>query len=141
MIKKIYSKVDPSVLLHIIYKNDMGSEGIKEIKHHVITEQVHFLQVIGFEMPAGSIVKPHRHNIQERKTDQTHEALFVFRGSIELSIYDLDNSLVEKHVLKEGDCYVLINGGHNIKTLEPSRLFEFKNGPYNGSEKDKTEIN
>ena len=56
------------------------------------------------------------------------------------TIYDIDKSLVEKTILNEGDCYMIVNGGHCIKTLSDAQLFEFKNGPYYGPEKDKTEI-
>ena len=140
MINKIYSKINPSVLLHVIYKNESELESVKETKRHVISEPDHFLQAMMLEMPEGSSSKPHMHNNHVKQTDQTHEALLVLKGAIELSIYDIDKSLVEKTILNEGDCYMIVNGGHCIKTLSDAQLFEFKNGPYYGPEKDKTEI-
>lgn len=137
MIRKIYSKKDPKLLLHIIYTYNPASK-ITEKKVYEISEPEHFLQAIHIEAPENTCIKPHFHNKQNRLTEASHEGLLVFRGSIELSIFDIDNSLVEKITLKEGDCYILVNGGHSIRTLEPSKLFEFKNGPFIGSDNERT---
>ncbi len=136
----IYSKIDPAVLLHIIHRHEENKDPIALTRKEALSNSEHYLQAMYLEIPAETIVKPHKHNAQERHTHQTHEGLLVFRGSIELSIYDMDNSFVEKHILQEGDFYMIINGGHSIKTLAPSQLFEFKNGPYYGPEKDKSDI-
>ncbi len=141
MINKIYSKVNPSVLLHVIYTHEKSNEKTSVKKVYNLTEDEHNLQAMVFQMPAGTKSSPHKHNPQERKTSQTHEALLLLEGSVELSIYDIDHSFVDKVVLNEGDCYVIINGGHNINALTDVTFFEFKNGPYYGSEKDKTNIN
>lgn len=141
MIKKIYSKLEPSLLLNIIHVNEPSQGKIEKIERSGITEPGHFLQAMSFKLPADTEVKAHKHNPQERETSQTHEACLVLDGSIELSVYDKDNSLVEKTILNGGDCAVLINGGHSIKALAETTLFEFKNGPYNGPEKDKTSLN
>lgn len=140
MIQKIYSKKDPKVLLHVIHTHGRESNP-PFMKKEPITDMDHYLQAMYLELPAETNVKPHKHNAQERLTKQTHEGLLVFEGSIELSIYDIDDSFVDKHILHKGDFYVIINGGHSIKTLTPVQLFEFKNGPYYGPEKDKTSIN
>ena len=141
MIKKVYSKSNPSLLLNLIYVSEPSQGKTEKIERSGITEPGHFLQAMSFKLPADTEVKPHKHNPQERETSQTHEACLVLEGAIELSVYDTDNSIVEKTVLNGGDCTILINGGHSIKTLTESKLFEFKNGPYNGPEKDKTPIN
>jgi len=138
MIRKIYSKIDHSMLLHVVYVHEADKEDIEKKINQAVSEPEHFLQVAAFKMPLDATVKPHAHNPQKRQTDATHEALLVFKGSIELSVYDTDKRLVETLVLNEGDCYVILNGGHGIKALTPARLFEFKNGPYNGPEKDRT---
>jgi len=138
MIKKIYSKINPELVLSIMHLHEASSEAITTTKRTEITDPSCFLQAGFFEIPANTDFKAHNHNPQERKTDKTHEALLIFKGSAEISVYDTDNSFVEKVKLKEGDCSVIINGGHSIKTLEQSQVFEFKNGPYYGPEKDKT---
>ncbi len=141
MIHKIYSRIDPSILLHIIFKKETSLDDFSNVKREEISEPDQCLQAMFLNVPAQTQVKPHTHNSHERHTYQTHEGLLVFKGSIELSIYDIDNSFVEKHVLHEGDFYMIVNGGHSMKTLTPAHLFEFKNGPYYGPEKDKKAIN
>lgn len=141
MLRKIYSKRDPSILLHIIHTYEPHEGPITSIKKQPIADAEHFLQALSFELPAETVIKAHGHNLQQRKTTHTHEALVVFKGSIELSIYDIDKSLLEKQVLKPGDCYMIVNGGHSLRALVPSTVFEFKNGPYTGPENDKTYFN
>lgn len=140
MIKKIYSKLNPSVLLHIVHMDHLSSDSLSATKRNEISEPKNFLQAMFFEMPQNTEVKAHKHNPQERVTGQTHEACLIFKGSVELSVYDIDKSLVETLALKEGDCSILVNGGHSMKTLTSAQIFEFKNGPYNGSEMDRTYI-
>lgn len=141
MIRKIYSKVDPAKLLHVVYTHEKDNSANGETKRHAISDVDHFLQAMVMQLPANTEVKPHAHNSQMRESTTTHEALVLLEGSVELSIFDIDKSLVEKIVLKEGDCYMIVNGGHSIKTLTAVRFIEFKNGPYTGSEKDKTYFN
>lgn len=124
----------------MIHRQDAKAEKITEVKKQPIADAHHSLQAMYFEMPVGSEGKPHKHNAHKRTTTQTHEALVILKGSIELSIYDIDHSFVEKHILHEGDCYLLINGGHNIKILSDAQFFEFKNGPYYGPERDRTNL-
>lgn len=139
-IKKIYSKVDPSVLLHVVYKHSK-KERVESKKFSEISHQDHFLQAIAVDMPANIVVKPHAHNLQKRESSTTHEALVLLSGSVELSVFDIDKSLVEKMNLDSGDCYMIVNGGHSIRTLTDAQFIEFKNGPYTGPEKDKTYFN
>ena len=134
----IYSKVNPQKLLHLIFK--FNQKSIDKIERNEITPATTFLQGMCFEIPEETYFKAHKHNMQERATTQTHEAFLIFKGAIELSIFDTDNTLLEKATLREGDCSIILSGGHSFKTLEPTILYEFKNGPYYGPEKDKTYI-
>lgn len=135
---QIYSKKEPSRLLHLIFRFNQGN--IDKLVRNEVTPSSTFLQAMCFEIPKDMYFKAHKHNLQERQTAQTHEAFFIFRGAIELSIFDIDNALLEKTILREGDCSVIIDGAHSFKALEPTVLYEFKNGPYYGPEKDKTYI-
>ena len=52
--------------------------------------------------------------------------------------YDLDDTIIEKPILKPGDCSVTLGGGHTYKILEHGTLvYEYKTGPYKGQELDK----
>ena len=124
--------------MHIIYTRDASLQISEKTAYAPITDPNYFLQAMSIDLPSETEVKAHKHNPQERDTTHTHEATFIFKGKVALSIYDTDNTFVEKVILKEGDCSIIINGGHSFKTLEPTSLFEFKNGPYFGPEKDRT---
>lgn len=137
MIEKVYSKISPDILLNIVYTNE-NIEATNTINRVEITEQENTLQAMHYEIPKDTTIKPHKHNDQERKTDKTNEGFVIFKGSVELSIFDLDNTLIKKIKLKEGDSSIILAGGHSIRTLVPTSLFEFKNGPYYGPEKDRT---
>lgn len=96
------------------------------------------LQVSGRCFAAGTSVAPHRHNLLERTTTSTAESWVVFSGRIECNLYDLDGEKLLTRTLASGDCVVLFNGGHSLRVLDNNtRMFEFKNGPYLGSKKDK----
>lgn len=140
MIKRVYSKIDNKVILNIIYKLESESADASNVKRTEISDQNHAIQAMKFEIPADTEIKAHKHNPQNRVTESTHEAALIFNGSVEISIFDIDNSFVEKTILGPGDCSIIINGGHSFRFLEKTTLFEFKNGPYNGPEKDKTFI-
>ena len=52
--------------------------------------------------------------------------------------YDLNDKIVKKILLNDGDCVIIYSGGHSLSILEDDTiLYEFKNGPYYGPEKDK----
>jgi hypothetical protein len=56
-------------------------------------------------------------------------------------IFDLNQKIIKKTILKKGDCLILFRGGHGFKNLNKnSMLYEIKSGPYFGKEKDSREI-
>ena len=133
--KELYSKVKPGTLLHIIHKDE---EEVKGRRCLISPEQ--FLQLAVCDgLPKGhSFTGPHRHLPQQRSLDKTQEAWVIIRGSVEVAMYDLDDSLLEKDILRPGDCYTYLEGGHGFTLLEENtRFYEIKNGPYNGQSKDK----
>lgn len=132
---EIYSRKEKEKLIHIVFKfNDGISE---EVVRNEITPTNTFLQAMCFQIPANQEFKAHKHNRIERSSNITHEAFLILKGSIELSIFDVDNTFLDKFILREGDCSIIIEGGHSFKSLEDTILYEFKNGPYFGREKDK----
>lgn len=137
--EKIYSKVKPEKLLHIIWNQKDGDEG----KMNYITSEEESLQaaVCIFPPKEHTFGGPHRHLSQRRETNNTQEAFVILKGEIEASLYDFDDKLIKKEILKAGDLYIYLGGGHGFKVLTPDTLFyEFKNGPYTGKDNDKTFI-
>jgi len=99
------------------------------------------LQVSGRCLEAGVEVPAHRHNPIVRETKSTMESWIIFSGSVECDIYDLDDCKLDSKVLHGGDCLVLFRGGHSLRVIEDRTImFEFKNGPYLGSDRDKENI-
>jgi hypothetical protein len=67
--------------------------------------------------------------------------IFVRKGSIEATIYDLDGVFVTKLNVIAGDVLILLSCGHGyIVTEDETEVLEVKNGPYMGAEIDRTRI-
>ncbi len=83
-------------------------------------------------------LKRHIHNAFDRISSRTCEVLYVIKGVIEVSIYSLDENLVEKRIVGQGELLVLLECGHGYRILaEDTTVLEVKNGPYAGAEKDR----
>jgi|TARA_R100000008_G_C3582573_1_gene169621 hypothetical protein len=130
---KIYSKVDPSILLASVLRG----EELTDYRADLSPEE-EYLQVSGRKLNKGIKVKAHKHLPIERTTDITQESWVVVSGMVQGTFYDLDDSFIYQTALRSGDCAVLFKGGHSLEALEDETLFyEFKNGPYYGFESDK----
>jgi len=133
---KIYSKVDPNVLLLIINR----AEDITE-KRTDLSPSEEYLQVSTKKLTLGTSFAPHKHNFLKRVTEITQEAWVFLSGAVEAKFWDIDNSLIHEAILKSGDCAIVYRAGHSFKVLEDNtKLYEVKTGPYYGVEKDKTFI-
>jgi len=132
--KEILSKVDMKPVAVLYAFADMNEEGESR------TEPAVLMQVAAKVIPAEKIFAAHAHLPCERATVGTQEAWVVIRGLVEVDIYDIDDYPLECLGLRSGDCLLLLRGGHAMRTLVPTTLYEFKTGPYNGKEKDKRMI-
>lgn len=133
MSHKVYSKVDPSVLLLSITRG-------KDIHHERedISPETEPLQVSCKKIKKGANFKPHKHNVLERHTTLTQESWVFIKGRVEASFYDINDEIILVTELEAGDCAVVFRAGHSFKVLEDDTiLYEFKNGPYYGVEADK----
>tara|TARA_R100001377_G_scaffold6419_2_gene3480 strand:+ start:840 stop:1256 length:417 start_codon:yes stop_codon:yes gene_type:complete len=135
--RKIYSKVEPSKLLHIIVK----SNDIKPGRTEVVSEE-HFIQCALLNMENGKTFQPHKH-IWKPGEEQciAQESWVVIKGSVKVIMYDLDDSIIEESILEAGDASFTLEGGHTYEILEDGTLvYEYKTGPYKGQELDKVFI-
>lgn len=134
MPQNIYSKIEPTVLLLSINRN----EEICDNRTDVCPEDK-FLQISTKILKKDTKFKPHKHNILNRSIDNTHECWIVMSGCIKATFYDLNNEQIHETLLKSGDCAVVYNAGHSFEVVEDNtKLYEVKNGPYYGQAKDKT---
>lgn len=130
------SKIDPSITLLAINRFEEISDDRKDI-----CDKEKYLQISAKRLKQGDCFRPHKHLNLIRETYITQEAWIILSGSVRASFYDLDNSLIEDIILKSGDCAVVFQAGHSFEVLEENTvLYEVKNGPYFGQERDKTFI-
>jgi len=130
--RKIFSKIEPNVLLHIVNKSDEIGE------RQDMCPPDEFIQMACFELNNGKTFKPHKHIFKHVKHDITQESWIVVRGSVRAILYDLDDTILEKIDLMQGDCSITFCGGHNYLCLEDGTLvYEAKTGPYLGIAQDK----
>lgn len=136
--KKIYSKVEPNLVLHIIYRlEDFDNiDGFRE----EIVEPDNFIQCAALNMSEGKTFKPHKHIVKE-VTDYdrvAQESWVVLEGSVRCTFYDVDDTIIAEPILMRGDASFTLHGGHTYTILEDdSRILEFKTGKYTGQENDK----
>ena len=132
--EKLYSKVNPDKLLHLIYRKDDVAPGRKDI----ISEE-HFIQCSALNLEKNKTFKPHKHIWKERTRNViAQESWIVIQGSVKCTFYDLDDTILTEPILYPGDASFTLEGGHNYLILEDNTLvYEYKTGPYEGQALDK----
>lgn len=132
--EKIFSKVDPAILLHIVYrKNDMQKGRFD------IVDPDNFIQCSALNLDEGKTFKPHRHIWKKRNESIiAQESWIVIQGKVKCIFYDIDNKVISEKILESGDCSFTLEGGHNYLILENDTLvYEYKTGKYEGQKLDK----
>lgn len=133
---KIYSKLYPHILLHIIQK----AEDIDHKRTDVVPPN-EFIQTACFTMPIGKTFRPHKHIEITRYSNITQESWICIKGKVKAILYDIDDTVIHEEVLGAGDCSVTLRGGHNYESMEEGTLvYEYKIGPYTGLHNDKVFI-
>ena len=133
----IYSKIEPTRVLHIINrKRDINTGRVD------IVEPDQFIQCASIRQPNAVTFKPHRHILQTRAGAYIpQESWVVITGLVQVTLYDIDDTILHTDVLEPGDVSITLEGGHNYFFMaEDSIVYEFKTGPYRGQENDKTFI-
>ena len=136
--EKIYSKIQPDLLLHVIFKfSDFNQSRVEILEPH------NFLQSLAMRCNEGETFRSHKHIEKTviRSHEKTQEAIVVIRGVIECKLFDIDDSFLMYKPIKEGDAIFTLHGGHGFTVLEDNTCFiEFKSSPYEGRIKDKEYI-
>lgn len=132
--KNIYSKIDPSKLLHVVVRKEEMTKGRTEI-----IPSNNFIQCSMLNLDIGHTFRPHKHIWKERTHNViAQESWVVIQGSVRCTFYDLDNSIVDEVILNQGDTSFTLEGGHTYLILTDNTLvYEYKTGPYEGQENDK----
>lgn len=129
---KIYSRVQPDMLLHIIHRcTDFSSD------RNDLVEPENFLQCAALNLNRGRSFKAHKHIIKSGGATISQEAWVVIYGSVRCILYDIDDTIIVSPVLQAGDCSITLRGAHNYEAITECKVLEFKSGPYYGQEQDK----
>tara|TARA_Y100001963_G_C6516298_1_gene324467 strand:+ start:211 stop:618 length:408 start_codon:yes stop_codon:yes gene_type:complete len=134
--EKIYSKIDGR-LLHVINR-------LEDItgRNDIIPED-NFIQCATLKMEKDKTFDPHKHITKDRHYPEqiAQESWVVIKGSVKCILYDIDDKIIAEPILKAGDASFTLYGGHTYVILEDDTLvYEYKTGPYEGQNLDKTFI-
>jgi len=132
--EKIYSKIEPNKLLHIINR-------LAEIegREDVVPEE-NFIQCATLRMPKNKTFPPHKHITKDRHypSQIAQESWVVIKGRVRCKLYDIDDTLIAEPILGSGDASFTLYGGHTYEILEEDTIvYEYKTGPYEGQKLDK----
>ena len=136
--EKIYSKIEPNKLLHIVNR----IANVKEIT--ILIPDNNFIQCATLKMEKGKTFKPHKHITKDRHypAQIAQESWVVIKGKVKCIFYDLDDTIIATPILEAGDASFTLYGGHTYEILEEDTIvYEYKTGPYEGIELDKVFIN
>ncbi len=135
--EKIYSKVEPDKLLHIVNR-------LAEIEgRHDVIPVDNFIQCATLRMPLNKTFPPHKHIEKHRTYEKqiAQESWIVIKGRVKCKFYDIDDTLIAEPILGQGDASFTLYGGHTYEILEEDTVvYEYKTGPYEGQKLDKTFI-
>ncbi|MCX5829838.1 MAG: hypothetical protein NTV58_17860 [Deltaproteobacteria bacterium] len=105
------------------------------------TEESDYLQLGSWRYDKGRKLSAHIHNYVKREINRTQECIVVMAGSIKVIMYDEGGEFLEEVRVNSGEAMVLFSGGHGYEILDNDTIvFEIKNGPYPGAEKDRRRI-
>ncbi len=132
----IYSRIEPTLLLHIINR----ARDIQTGRVDLVPPD-EYIQCAAIRMDQGKTFKPHHHIKNVKVTTITQESWVVIRGMVQVTLYDVDNSVLHTDILEPGDCSMTLFGGHNYLAMHDNTIvYEYKTGPYTGKDNDKVMI-
>lgn len=89
------------------------------------------LQTGIFERDTGYRVAAHKHR-EHAGPSKLGEFLYIESGRAKVTVYHDDWTVAGEEVVGTGDFLLLLEGGHAVEMLEPTRFIEVKQGPYPG---------
>lgn len=134
-VKEIRSKIT-NELLHLVIRDITSSE--TATRTNIINDN-EFLQLAILKMRQNDTFKPHKHIFKHLDIDAiAQESWVVLKGRVQVTYYDLDDTIVDIDIIEQNDVSLTLHGGHNYLALDDDTfVLEYKTGPYLGLEKDK----
>lgn len=125
--------VHGSQLYAIIIRSAVTTEN----KYNFLTESDSALQLGVSSYTAGEVIPAHAHLRKPVQVQSGQEFILVSSGKLRTTLYDEARAPLSVHDLSAGDMILLVSGGHGFDVLEPCRIVEVKQGPYQGKDMDK----
>ncbi len=120
-------------IISIIYRDEDWTKGL-----NFITPDEMFVQVGSWWYDKGKVLDKHVHKDFDRVAKRTQECVYVRKGSMKVTLYKEDLSMLDTFILNQGDLAVFAYGGHGYEILEnDTQIIESKNGPFLDVETDK----
>jgi len=132
IIEKIYSG---ELHLASIIRPEVSDKGLT-----FLTEDENFIQVGIWNYEKDKRLETHYHNTFPRESTKTNETVYVVRGCIKCNLYEESGEFISAHIVNKGEMIVQFNGAHEYFIIEDAIVIETKNGPYFGSDIDRTRI-
>lgn len=114
------------------YKKELIAIRVKSFKNgtHSFTPANEALQLLTAKHPKGRYVQAHFHSPEKRITSNLQECLIVVKGKIKIDLYGKDKKYFKAIQLKAGELAILFRGGHSVRFLTDSEVYEIKTGPF-----------
>lgn len=93
------------------------------------------MQVGLHNRPKDYDIAAHEHAPFENISIATQEVFYILKGKVRVGLF-YKGEKVEDVIMKEGYT-IILNTGHDLTFLEDTRMFEVKQGPYRGKDKEK----
>ena len=126
---KITKDGETYAILALIDETKEGSEWFGE--------QFESLQASRMKYQKGKEFRIHHHILNPRTIKRTQESFVVVRGRIAVDIYDNTSQLIGTIEAGQGDAVFVYRGGHGIRILEDSVVYEIKSGQFSYVSEDK----
>lgn len=123
MIKNITSGCQ---LISIIVTEELEKDGMQSL-----TDEGLPLQVVCASFGSEHRIGRHSHPSVCRVIDSTMECLIVREGKVLVDFYDDNQEYICSQAAGAGDLILFVSGGHGLRFLEPSKILEVRQGPYN----------
>ena len=98
--------------------------------------QFESLQASRMKYSAGKIFRVHRHTLNPRTIKRTQESFVVISGRIAVDVYQNKEFLGSLEAVP-GEAIFIYRGGHGVRILEDSVIYEIKAGQYSYVSEDK----
>ena len=99
------------------------------------------LQASRMKYQAGKAFRIHHHILNPRTIKRTQEAFVVVSGRLAADIYDNKANLIGTLEAGPGEAILIYRGGHGIRIVEDSVVYEIKAGQYSVPSEDKEFLN